>query len=266
MSENKLSIFDSEDLEDAVEAQPVETEAAIDAPETEPQQAEADQGDAGVKEGEPPAPADETGSRVPVMALLDEREKRQKLEAEKSQLAQEMEAMKQDLLRMRQQLAPRPQQQKPVDWYENPDARWQAEQRAIADQMMSSKLDVMEVLAREKYGDEVVDTAFREFERESQQRPELKVMLQRSRQPWAELVKWHQRHQLDREIGEDPAAYRERMKEEIRQQLLAEMQQPATAQSSRQTPPGSLASAPSMRGQTPTAINEPAALRGFFSS
>ena len=55
--------------------------------------------------------------------------------------------------------------------------------------------------------------------------PETYRRIQASPNPFAAAVQWHQHTQTMAEIGSDPAAYKAKLAEEIRAQVMAELQQ-----------------------------------------
>lgn len=85
----------------------------------------------------------------------------------------------------------------------------------------NARLDVSEEMARQQFGDDVVDAAFAAFQAHPDPTRQRAIMAARS--PWVELVKDHQRQQLVQEIGNDPAAYKARVEAEMRAKIEAEM-------------------------------------------
>lgn len=212
MSDDKLGFLDAEaPAAPAPEPAPQEPapEAKVEAaPQAEPEP----QGD-----GRPRDP--ETGRFIPISALLDEREKRQKIE-------RELEALK--------RLPPEPEYV-PTDPSEIIQYAL-AEQQRIA---FNERLNTSELMARQAHGEDVVTEAQQAFLSAVQQNPMLQQQLQVQIHPYDFVVKWHKQHKLMSEIGQDPEAWRKAEAEKIRQQVLAELQgqgvQPAP--SSQQPPP-----------------------------
>lgn len=194
-------------------------------------------------EGEPqPAPAPEPAAppaaspeppqdrHVPVMALLDEREKRQLAQREAEDLRKRLAAYE----------AQR-QQQPPPDFHDDPEARLLMERTQVQEMIWNQRLDTSEMIARQAYGSQAVDQARDAFMQAAQQNPALGVELRRQTHPYDFVVNWHNRQRVIEEVGTDPAAYRAKLEAELREKILAEMQtQPAIAP----RPPATLSSAP----------------------
>ena len=106
-----------------------------------------------------------------------------------------------------------------------------------------------EMLTRDKHGDEAVNAARDAFMQEVQRNPALYAEMKASTNPYGYVVGWHKRHSVLNEIGNDPDAWRAsqqeaikaQIREELRAELLAEMQGTAPP---KPRLPGSLASAP----------------------
>jgi hypothetical protein len=168
----------------------------------------------------PPAPAE---PHVPLHVLLEERKERQ---AYQRQIQQIIEA---------QQRAQQPPPPPPIDPIAEPERFAQAVQMELArkDQQMQSmaihnRANTSEMLARSKYGDEVVDAA-----RQAAVDAGLGQHFLAKTDPYREVMDWHRGQQAAKEIG-DPAAYKEKLKAEI----LAELKgQPVPGQQARPTVP-----------------------------
>lgn len=192
---------------------------------------------------------------VPLQALHAEREKgkaaRERAEALERQNAELIAA----LTRGQPQAQPQPAEKpKPKNFWENPD-EFLAErtapiqQEAVKRHMMTSKM-----LAEDKFGSEAVDEADKALGalmQANQNDPEVIAMQQRvasSPHPYRDLVTWHQRRKAMADIGEDPVAYRERLRAEIAAELAAANPAPAT--------PQQLAAKPNMPSNFASARNE----------
>ena len=177
--------------------------------------------------GEPVAPpaTPEDHGRIPIAALLDEREKRKEKE-------REAEELRRRIAEMEAKAAPKP------DFFADPEAALAAAQRAAQAAAINTKLETSRFLAEEKYGAEKVQAAYEFFDKN----PHLSAPLLNSPSPFHAAVREYEKHMAMTEIGEDPAAYRARIEAEIREKILAEMNvQPKPA-----TPPPSLSSASSV--------------------
>jgi uncharacterized caspase-like protein len=186
----------------------------------------------------PPAASDEKPRDIPITALLDEREKRQAAERE----LQQLRAWRQEQERKAREAAA----QAP-DFYSDPDQRLQFERQQFQASLWNERLNMSEALARDKFGDETVDRARDAFQAAVAQNPALAVELQSSAHPYAFVVNWYKRQAVLAEIGTDPEAWKARqiesIKEQLRQELMAEMQQTQPVLPKPRLP-GSLASAP----------------------
>lgn len=241
--ESALSFLDGEGREDPqVEADAQESaEAEADAPEAEaPSDVEGDE--ATGEDGAPPAPAEKAGS-VPLTALSDERKKRQALQAELDELKRQFQAAQQQT-----QTAPTPE--KVPDLFEDPEARLRYHEQQAQRQALDYHLNTSELMAREKHGDQAVETATQAFREAIQKEPWLRQQLQQQRHPYGWIVSWHQQSQVMSEIGSDPAAYRDKVKAEILAEINAQQSQESLTQQSSATPPPSMARAQGVRGAT----------------
>ena len=185
----------------------------------------------------PPATTEPEHRNVPITALLDEREKRQRAERE----AEELRKEKARLEASRTQ-AP--------DFYDDPEARLQAERQMAAQVAWNNKLDVSEMLAREKHGEETVEAAKAAFIGAVQNKPELYAELMRQQNPYAYVVSWHKRNSIMSQMGDDPDAW-------IEQQVSARMQAARPVQPKPPAPPPSVSSA------NPSGGSKPAIVSGF---
>jgi len=172
------------------------------------------------KEAEAPAdkdapPASEDTPHVPRKALEDERRKRQQLE-------QELAQMRQTQQHPQHQQAPQEQHQLPPEVF-------------LQQQIVNERLNMSEMIVRQQHDD--VDTVIERFQQEAQNNPALGAQLQSQTHPWKWAYDYAKRLMLMDEIGSDPEAYKQR----LREQLMAELQQ----QQQEQSP-------------TPAAVNPPA--------
>lgn len=230
---------------DEQETEAPEAEAAESEPDEQPEQAaeaeqpetEADADEGGDENSQPPED-DQPVNRGQLAALLAEREKRQQYEQEREAARQEAERYKRELEELRQSQQSKTQETipDPIDdgqGFQN----WtmtQAQQAAL-----SAKLELSEDLVRQEIGDEAFDSVQKWWMEETRRNPHLVQEGLKQRNPWRYAHQQYQKSQLLSEVGEDPAAYKER----LRQELLAELQaQQAPAESQpKQTPPPSLA-------------------------
>lgn len=158
--------------------------------------------------------------------------------------AQDEKRKRQELERKLQELQSKPvEQQPPPDVLENPQGYAQHLQQQVQLNLLNERLNLSEGFAKEKYGDESVEEAKELFRKAAEADPGLIHKLYSEVNPYGWVMKWSKSHKLMSEMGDDPAAYLERQKAEIRAQVEAEY-----AQRGRQppsVPPPSLANAPS---------------------
>lgn len=180
----------------------------------------------------PPAAEPEDLKHVPISAILDEREKRQAAQRE----AEELRRWKAE----REAKDAEAKQPKP-DFYDNPEQYLQSERQKIEHAVWSRHLDSSQYRAEQAHGKEAVAAAIPEFQVAATQNPALAHQFNSHPEPYAFLMEWKAKADAMKEIGDDPAAYRER----LRQELLAEHQAAQPAQPQSRPIPGSLSAAPS---------------------
>jgi hypothetical protein len=229
MADEELSFLD-EAPEGVGDAPEPEQEAVEAAPEPEP--AQEPTGEAAPEpQAEPPSAEEEKPQQqVSLTALLDEREKRQNAERERQELLSRLQQFEQQS---------QAQQQKAPDFFENPEQRVAMEVQKATQIARSQMLDQSQFFATQQHGAELTQKAA-EFVMGN---PQLAQQLRGHPSPWHGAVELFQKHQVLEEIGDDPAAYRERIKEEIKAELLKNTQQPAP-----QAPPPSMSQAPAAGG------------------
>lgn len=237
MPEGKLEFLDETPAEEPKEVEAVAEEPQAE-PTPEPEVAEAEaapeeaeavdaeaepepEGKGETPEAAPPVAAEEKQQSVPITALLDEREKRQKAEREAEQLRQ-----------WRQQMQAK-QQPKP-DFFENPE-------QAIQQAVMASKLETSRALAEEQLGKERVAEAVAYFD----EHPQESHRFLQNPLPFHAAVKFVEQQKFLQEV-QDPDAWREAERERIKQELLAEMPV-AQPSPSPAAPPPSVAKAPAQK-------------------
>lgn len=171
---------------------------------------------------------------VPITSLLDEREKRQRLEADLAQL------------RAQQQ---QPQAQEVPDVFDENYGAYQEQRAQTA--ALNSKLDISEEMARDKFGDEAVDQARDWALEQSRARPGFYQELIGQRNPYRYAVEQYRREQIASQVSPDDFAEFQAWKA-ANVALHAPQPSPVAAQplASRELPPRSLASAPSAGGVT----------------
>lgn len=221
---------DSHDLHDLLEG-------ANAAPVKTPEQREAVADEHGTQASEPaggkqdstapPADANHQVQEVEnwtKQAALDERKKRQELEKRIAEYEERIRGYEQQ----RQQ--PK-QQEQPPDWWSSPDKAAEVFQAQIQEQLYQTRVSLSEQFMRQQHADyDEVSTLFAE---QAQRDPHLLRQLYSHPSPAQFAYQIGQQIRLMQEVGNDPAAYRKKIEDEIRAKLLAEQggaQQPAQAQ------------------------------------
>ena len=198
--------------------------------------------------GEPSAPpADDRqdkGHSVPVTALLDEREKRQRIEAEAEQAKRELAEYR------RREAAAR---QKPVeapDILEDPAGYRQHVEASFNQRLLQLHGSMSRFMAERDYGADVVQAAFEYFNRH----PEQSFALISQPSPFHAAVEAHRKAQAVEEFGTDPNAYREKLRAEyeaeLREKIRAEYAAEMTPNRPK-SPPRSLAGMASSGSNAP---------------
>jgi hypothetical protein len=149
---------------------------------------------------EEPKPEPKSEATVPLAALLEVR--------------QELQALK-------NLATPKPEPTPAPNVLEDQEGFQKYVGQQLNQQVTNVKLDISEEMTRAAHGDEKVDAAFAAFQ--AAQDPTLHQSVMQSRNPWGEVVKWHERQTVAAEIGDDPEAYKAKLETEIRQKLEAEM-------------------------------------------
>lgn len=203
-------------------AAPEQKAEPVEAPKAEePEAPKAEEADSSPKRYRDP----ETGKFVPLHELRTERQKRQELEARTAELQKQLEAREawyQDLIsktiqqpkQAPQQVAPQPAPDPMLD----PEgfARWQGDQFFRA--QLNDRLNLSEEMARDKFGDQVVDSAL-----QAAQKAGVADKFLHTKHPYKELVNWHKQQTALARIGNDPDAYEKSLREKMRAELLEEL-------------------------------------------
>ncbi len=190
--------------------------------------------------------------RVPLTELLETRKRAQEAERQNAQL---IEAM-QRLTAMQQYQAPREPQPAPqvIDPVSDPEGAYAALQQQMNEGMLNMHLNMSERYARTSHGNDAVDQALQAavqagYADHFKNRPD----------PYGEMVQWHQGQRLTQEVGPDLAAFKEKLRGELRAELLASIK---SGQPIPQNLPPSLAG--SANAANPAAADSLTSDRDFF--
>lgn len=190
-------------------------------------------------------PATDTAKQVPLKALEAERAQRREWRDKYQHLQGQFDAMQ----RMQQNVQqPQGEPQHQVD----PVAQ-------AVDRAENARLDMSEMIAREKFGDEEVDKAFKKLQDASQSDPGLFQRVMRDKNPWVAVVKEAKRLDLLEQMGDDPMTYEQKLKEK----WLAEQTQPPVV-APRAAVPASLAGSRSSAARTAPAFTGEPSFKDLF--
>ena len=172
-----------------------------------------------------PDPEDEVGhdgSMIPAATFhklrTDWKAKTVAAETEARLLREQLEAAK------KQPVAAAPPQQpprlpEPVDPARDPVGYHNRVQSVL----LNDRLNMSEMLEREKHTPEAFEAAVTEFQEAARQQPELFGKLHAQRHPYGWLMKEVEKLRLQRDMGDDPAAFRARIAAEERAKVETEM-------------------------------------------
>lgn len=187
-------------------------------------------------EPQPEEPKEEA-RHVPLVALLDEREKRQATQREK-------EALEQRLRDLEAKQAPQPTRQVP-DPYEDPQGYNEFVQGEIEQRAFAMKLEMSGRFAEQVHGKETVDQAIAWGNEQARLDPTLSQRFRMQPDPVGFVVEQFKREQFFKQYGSDPSALQQL---QTTPQTAAPQQQGVPPLSAPQAPPRSLANAPGAGG------------------
>jgi hypothetical protein len=156
--------------------------------------------------------ADESAGRVPAFRLREEAEARRRLENDLAQERAERAALKQRLEAL-ERPAPKVEQEKPTkpDPLLDPEGYAKAVREEIREEIIADRRESSLLAAHGKYKDEFVE-AYSAAQKAVD--PALRARMQNSRDPGETLMEWHRENKTKAEIGNDLAAYKQRLREE----------------------------------------------------
>ena len=131
--------------------------------------------------------------------------------------------------------------------------------------LLNDRLNLSEMLEREKHPPEAFEAAVAEFQAVAAQQPELYSKLHAQRHPYGWLMKEIEKLRLTRELGDDPAAFRAKIAAEERAKWEAEQGNGAAPVSPAAGLPPSLATTRSAAPRSSGAFSGPPALEDIFA-
>lgn len=220
-----------------------------------PEPAEGEAAQPAVTEQPPPQPVvdpDSKGWRYE--AYKDEKEKRQKAQARAQTLERENFAY-------RQRLAEKEKQASAPDMFADPDGYNTYRDQSIDEKLRKQEANFSFRLAHRDHK-EVFDNAFQEMIGRAQNGDRSVVRsVMESTDPGETLVRWFKRDQITKEVGDDPVAYREK----VRAEVLAEQNQPTAKQPVANGPmPSNLAAVRSVGSRSGPQWGGPAPIPDIF--
>jgi uncharacterized coiled-coil protein SlyX len=208
--------------------------------------------------------------RVPVAALQKEREKAKRYTEQVAESQREISELKQTVQQLVNSLqAQQPTPQAPEFW-EQPeqaiDYRLNQVVTPIQQALVQQREEVSRMMATEKFGESAINEAY-ETLASMRGSPDFSLtyrQIMSSPHPYGALVDWHRKQQVLSEIGSDPAAYKEKLKAEVR----AELQGSGGVQQHQATPsvmPSNFATAPNRGARTGPSWSGPTPLADIFA-
>lgn len=161
--------------------------------------------------------AEEHGN-IPPAAIAASRQKARESQQEADQLRTQLAQLQGQvdvLTRQRQQppAAPKVEEQKPPEYWDNPEGFVQAALSPVQQQMRQQNERFSMRLAVRDHGKEVVQEAYTALGNALQSGdPSARVEFERfktSEDPYEDIVQWHKRHQTLQKVGNDPDAWLE---------------------------------------------------------
>jgi len=192
---------------DVLTGQPREQENADVEQTVEGQELEGGQPQEGEGSG---SPTESGTTHVPLKAYEEERKKRQD-HKERADRAEERLRVYEEQQRANQQ------GQQPQDPFVS-----------MQQQIINERFNTSEMIARSKYQD--LDEKLEVFKEAAKANPALGAQMMQQTNPYDFAYKEAARIQLQRELGDDPNAYKARLEAEIREKVMAELGQGGTPQ------------------------------------
>ena len=185
-------------------------------------------GDDGEEEPEP-EPERQQG-RIPPARLKEEADARRAAEAEAAATRAEMAALRAEMQAQRQPRQQAPEPPPKPDLFADPEGWAKAQRDAIREELETTRFNQSLAEAHQEHGDKFA-AAFNALRATGDQSTFNRI--RGSYNPGRELMRWHDQQTLMQEVR-DPAAYRERIRQEllndpeVRQQLVGELRGQAT--------------------------------------
>lgn len=219
--------------------------------------------------------ADQDG-KVSVKAVIAEREKGKRKYTEVVQdvdrrIDEVNRNWEQRFSQLQTMLQPKQAQPAPApapEIWDDPNAFVRSQAMEMVSPLQQQMLAMARQVAEIQYQPDKVKAAEEAFNRAvaaGQMDPEIHRRINSAPNPFAAAVQWHQHTSTMSEIGSDPAAYKAKLAEEIRAQVMAELQQsnPAPAQAAP-VMPSNFATARNVGTRTGPAWSGPTPIGDIF--
>lgn len=177
------------------------------------------------EQGKPPAAVEpddrpqRSENRIPLAEHLSVRERAQRAEQERDQERQRREDLERRLQALERQRVEPPKEEAPPDVWADPEAFIDHRLKTVQQQTSGEHERVSRLLAVEKFGADAVQSALDELGRQMASNPGARFEHQRimaADHPYGELIAWHKRQSVLREIGEDPDAYKAQVRDQLK--------------------------------------------------
>jgi hypothetical protein len=192
--------------------------------------------------------ADQDG-KVSVKAVIAEREKGKRKYTEvvadvDRRIDEVNRSWEQRFNQLQTMLQPKQDQPAPApapEIWDDPNAFVRSQAMELVNPLQEQVKAIARSVAEFQYKDQpgLVEKAVNAFDEAARTRtidPEMHRRIMASPNPFAAAVQWHQHTSTMSEIGSDPAAYKARLAEEIRAQVMAELQQGNAPQAATERP------------------------------
>jgi hypothetical protein len=213
--------------------------------------------------GEPPAPpaGEQEPAHVPVAALRDERKKRQDAERAAQEYQQRLAQYEQ---MVRQQQAAQQQPPRP-DLFQDPDGALNYVQNSLRNEILRSKVETSVMVVRNQHPD--YDDAEAAFLQACQGNEPLYRQMLNHPFPAEFAYRVGSQMRAMAEIGNDPGAYRERVRQEERERLRKEFEAEQAGKQARirESVPPTLAAARDTSGRFQPAWGGPPSLKDILA-
>ena len=177
------------------------------------------------EEPDPEAEGDKSAGLVPSWRLREQSEAARAAAKEREEALQAKTQAEARAAALEQQLQAfqheRNQQPVPDQW-QDPEGFEAYRQQQLTTQFQTLQRQIAETQAYSRFGYDTVKEAMEAALAAAQRDPQLDAQIASAPNPWAAAVEWNKRRKVLEEVGEDPKAYKERMRQELMAELKAD--------------------------------------------